>query len=409
MLRLAYFVSHPIQYQAPLLQLIAADPDIDLKVFFYSDFSLQSYQDPGFGRAIKWDTPLLEGYEYEFLDCWSFQPGCGQSRQSIAKNIGKQLEIGQFDAVWVHGWAWFCGLQAVLAANRLGIPVFLRGETSGVQRSGHPAKQKIREIFLNQLFQRITGFLYIGTLNRQFYQSYGITDDQLFPMPYAVANSYFQQQAMAARTQRNQLKQSLNLDPSRPIILYAAKLIEVKRPQDLLVAYRSLSPDGIQEPDPYLLVVGDGNLRSTLEAQVREMGWQSIHFLGFCNQSEMPAMYDLCDVFVLPSRFEPWGLAINEVMNAGKAIVVSDQVGCASDLVIDQENGRIFPAGNIPALAEALVWAIEHAIPAGQKSLKRIQTWSFQEDLAGLKASLYSLGQSSNSPPNYYPSSAHLS
>ncbi len=60
--RLAYLVSHPIQYQAPLLRRIAQEPDIDLTVFFGSDFSLRSYQDEGFGVDVKWDVPLLDGY-----------------------------------------------------------------------------------------------------------------------------------------------------------------------------------------------------------------------------------------------------------------------------------------------------------------------------------------------------------
>ena len=83
-------------------------------------------------------------------------------------------------------------------------------------------------------------------------------------------------------------------------------------------------------------------------------GWDSIKFLGFKNQTELPAYYDLCDVFVLPSVYEPWGLVVNEVMNAGRAVIVSDQVGCGPDLVRPGENGYIFPAGDIAGLCGAL-------------------------------------------------------
>src|SRR5260370_12805929 len=65
--RLAYLVSHPIQYQAPLLRRIAQEPDIDLTVFFGSDFSVRGYKDEGFGVAVKWDVPLLGGYQHQFL------------------------------------------------------------------------------------------------------------------------------------------------------------------------------------------------------------------------------------------------------------------------------------------------------------------------------------------------------
>jgi len=388
MFRIAYFVSHPIQYQAPLLRMIAADLDISLKVFFYSDFSLRAYQDPGFGRSVQWDIPLVDGYDYQFLDCWGSKQYQNVVRQPVARDILQQLKVGQFDAVWVHGWSWFCSLQAILAAKQLGIPVLLRGESNGLTEPVHSVKQGIKALFLSWLFKRIDYFLYIGTLNCRFYQQYGISDERLFLFPYAVDNDYFQREVATAHSHRKQFRESLQLEPGRPIILYAAKLIEQKRPQDLLAAYRLLSADGVKEPEPYLLFVGDGVLRSHLESEAQETGWNSIRFLGFRNQSEMPAMYDLCDVFVLPSGFEPWGLAINEVMNAGKAVVVSDRVGCALDLVIDQGNGRIFPAGDVKALADAVLWSIAHSEAAGKESTEQIQAWSFQKDIEGLKAGL---------------------
>src|SRR2546430_3298455 len=80
----------------------------------------------------------------------------------------------------------------------------------------------------------------------------------------------------------------------------------------------------------------------------------AVKFLGFRNQSELPSFYDLCDVFVLPSTSEPWGLVVNEAMAAGRPVVVSDQVGCARDLVQNGLNGFIFPVGDVEALAHAL-------------------------------------------------------
>jgi glycosyltransferase involved in cell wall biosynthesis len=388
MMRLAYFVSHPIQYQAPLLRLISQDPEIDLKVFFYSDFSLKEYRDKGFGTVVKWDVPLTDGYDYEFLSCWGSDRQYSWFQQPIATNIHQVLKEGKFDAVWVHGWSWFCSLQVILAAEQLKIPVLMRGESNGIGEPSNPTKAKVKRAILTWLFKKIKAFLYIGTHNRRFYESYDISPERLFHVPYAVNNDFFQQKALEAKVDREALRKSLNLAVDRPIILYAAKLIEVKRPQDLLSAYKLLSPDGVQEPQPYLLFVGDGVLRPELEAEAQKTGWDSIRFLGFRNQSEIPAMYDLCDLFVLPSDFEPWGLAINEVMNVGKAIVVSDVVGCAIDLVVNRENGCVFSARDVEGLKESLIWGLDNSQTAGLKSLERIQSWSFREDLQGIKTSL---------------------
>jgi glycosyltransferase involved in cell wall biosynthesis len=121
------------------------------------------------------------------------------------------------------------------------------------------------------------------------------------------------------------------------------------------------------------------------------MNWSSIKFLGFRNQTELPGYYDLCDVLVLPSAFEPWGLVINEVMNAGRAVVVSDQVGCGPDLVRKGENGYVFQAGDIAGLRQALVNLLsdpQKCRALGQKSLEIIATWGLEQDVAGLKLAL---------------------
>jgi glycosyltransferase involved in cell wall biosynthesis len=161
-----------------------------------------------------------------------------------------------------------------------------------------------------------------------------------------------------------------------------------------LEAYIQLSPDRKPEPLPYLLFIGEGEQRRALENRAKETGWDSIRFLGFKNQTELPSYFKLCQVFVLPSVQEPWGLVVNEVMNAARAVIVSDQVGCGPDLVRPGENGFIFQAGNITGLAEAINKVLENQEKCrllGQQSLKIIDKWSFEEDIQGLKEALRSV------------------
>jgi glycosyltransferase involved in cell wall biosynthesis len=137
--------------------------------------------------------------------------------------------------------------------------------------------------------------------------------------------------------------------------------------------------------------VGDGEERSRLEARARESGLSTIRFLGFRNQTELPRVYDLCDVFVLPSHNETWGLIVNEVMNAGRPIIVTDQVGCQPDLVHDGFNGFVYPAFDVDALSRCLRRLLDDpALRAtmGENSLRVIQQYSFEEDVAGLRQAL---------------------
>src|ERR1019366_10173159 len=113
----------------------------------------------------------------------------------------------------------------------------------------------------------------------------------------------------------------------------------------LIEAYARLSHAPGTEPEPYLVIVGDGEERAALERQAAATGFSSIRFCGFRNQSELPRFFDLATVLVLPLRHEPWGLIVNEVMNAARPVIVSDDVGCAPDLIDDGRNGCIYRRG----------------------------------------------------------------
>src|SRR5882757_2433618 len=392
--RLAYLVSHPIQYQAPLLRRIAQEPDIDLTVLFGSNFSVRGYKDEGFGVGVKWDVPLLEGYRHEFLPVLRDTSGASvtspMSRGILSRLHGRNGEPG-FDALWVHGYATVNAMHGILAANALGIPVLLRAESWLRDRSRSGIKLVAKQLFFDVLKRLVDATLPIGTLNSAYWRHYLGEDFPQFLMPYAVDNSYFQQRAAAAQAGRAELLTELDIDPSRPVILFASKLQYRKHCDDLLEAYLRLSPGNGVEPLPYLIIVGDGEARSALEKSAAATGFKSIRFCGFRNQSELPRFFDIASVFVLPSRHEPWGLIVNEVMNAGRAVIISDDVGCQPDLVTDGVQGGIFPVRDVEALKDALERVLESpetATQMGQLALERIQSWSFEEDVRGLREAL---------------------
>lgn len=391
--RLAYLISHPIQYQAPMLRYIAAHQEIDLTVFFMSDLSVRDYQDPGFKVSVKWDIPLLEGYRYVFLPVMG-----GKDRisfwQPFVYGLWRHLKSGRFDALWVNGYFHQVYLRAIAIAKMLGIKILFRCESHLKSQSRSWIKMRIKNFVLPRFFKAIDAFLAIGTLNRDYYLHYGVPKEHIFLTPYAVDNVFFQKKAIEARPHRETLRAELGLEPGRPVILFASKFQPHKRARDLLEAYIHLSSDGFKEPHPYLLFIGDGEERLRLETRAKELNWSSVRFLGFKNQTEIPQYYDLCDVFVLPSDRENWGLVINEVMNAGKPVIISDQVGCGPDLVEDGVNGFIVPVGDVPMLADRLRCLVNNpglAARMGEESLRRISMWDFEAGLHGLLQALRSV------------------
>jgi len=392
--RIGYLVSHPIQYQAPLLRRIAQDPDIDLTVLYCSDISVREHNDHEFGTSFQWDIPLLDGYQYEFLPSL-FGRGKLGFWSPFNYKIIESLRRNRFDVLWVHGWGYFSHIMAIVFSKFLGIRVLVRGETTLHIPVNNLAKKFIKDKLICLLFDKIDGFMAIGSLNREFYLHYGVQEERIFDMPYAVDNKFFQSQCADAHTRQAELRLDLGLDTDRPVILYASKLTSRKRIIDLLDAYIDLSGGEDLGRDPYLLIVGDGEMRPELERRVSELDGTSVRFLGFKNQTELPALFDLCDIFVLPSYHEPWGLVVNEAMNAGKLMIVSDQVGCAQDLVKDDYNGYIYEAGNIEALSKALRRALDSSSKTqsmGRMSKQIIDEWSFEEDVSGLRHALQYFG-----------------
>lgn len=388
--RVAYLVSHPIQYQAPLLRLIAAQPDIDLTVFFQTEGALHGHLDAGFGRVVTWDVPLLDGYRHEFLPAWGRRDLITPLRP-FSHGIVGPLRRGGYDVLWAHGYARWFNWVAILAAKSAGLKVFVRDEATERSAPRSPLRRMAKRVFFSILAGATDAFLAIGTANRNYYLANGISGGRIFLCPYAVDNEFFRSRAAAAATRREGLRDELRLEPGRPIILYASKFTARKRPDDLLYAYERTVGALAGRPQPYLLYVGDGERRAALEAEARAKRLDGVRFLGFRNQSELPAFFDLCDVFVLPSVHEPWGLVVNEAMTAARAVIVSDQVGCAPDLVHHGVNGLVYPAGDVAALSDALHEVLAErgrARAMGAASLGIIDRWSFAEDLAGLRQAL---------------------
>jgi glycosyltransferase involved in cell wall biosynthesis len=303
--------------------------------------------------------------------------------------LARRLRQGRFDALWVHGYAPWYNQLALATAKAMGIITLVRDDVSALskQRSAFKTALK-RQTFFRFLNVVTDGFLAIGTWNRAYYEANGIPSERIFTAPYCVDNGYFRARAEAAAPHRESFRASLGLQPGRPVILYASKLQRRKKPDELLSAHLSL--DGPVRP--YLLFVGDGEMRSELEAAADE----SVLFLGFRNQSELPAFFDLCDIFVLPSVEEPWALIVNEVMCAGKPVVVSDQVGCWPDLVQDGINGFVFPAGDVVALADCLAALVSDGarrVEMGAAGRKIIESWGIPEATDVLRIALASLAR----------------
>ena len=380
--RIAVVNTHPIQYFAPLYAYLNTSKDIEVTALYLSDFSLRGATDQGFGQVVKWDVDLLAGYPYSFVgpNARTLVPVGFSS--TIVPQIWGAVRRGGFDALWIHGHGVAANLIALLAAKSIGIPVFMRCETHlGLPRAG--GKAVLRKPIMTMLYRTIDGFLAIGSANRDFYRAMGVPDKRISLMPYTVDNARFMEKSTLSEDQRAATCKRYGISSDRPAILYISKFMRRKHPDHLVQAAKRLVAEGLAFD---LVLAGNGEMQAELEQLAAELPY--VVMPGFVNQREMPAILGACDMFVLPSEDEPWGLIVNEAMCAGLPVVVSSEVGCSADLVENGRNGQTFRAGDIDGLTNALRPIIRDANLRKSMSARGrelIERWSYRECLEGLR------------------------
>ncbi len=350
--RLGVWASHPIQYYSPWFRSLATR--VDLEVFYGHRQAPTDQAAAGFDVEFEWDVSLLEGYRYRWLNNISPRPSVDHFRGCDNPDVFEILNAQRFDAVLVFGWYLKGALQTMYAARRSDIPVLMRGD-SQLQTPRSLLKRIAKFPFYRWLLPRISAHLYVGARNRAYLRHYGVADEKLFFAPHFVDNAFFRDGAGSAgiKGRRHQIRERYEIPEDAFVLLFVGKLVARKRVDDLLQATTIICAASDQG-DAHVLIVGDGPLREELERRSRTLP-DRIHFLGFQNQTALPAIYAAADVLVLPSSGEEtWGLVVNEAMASGLPAIVSDGVGSGPDLIEEGRTGYSYPLGNIDALVRCI-------------------------------------------------------
>ena len=392
-MRLGIVASHPVQYQVPWYRALAAREELQLTVY-YALLPTPAQQGVGFGEQFAWDVPLLDGYRWQALPNAARAPSLDGFLASRTPAVTEVLETARPDAVIVSGWHALPLLQATRACRRLGIPCLVRGESSGLRRRPWWARAVHR-----RLLAGFDAFLAIGEANREFYLSNGVPRARIFSVPYFADNERFAEQAARWRPERDAIRRGWGIAPDEACFLFAGKLVPKKRVLDFLAACAFARE---RMPAIRALVVGSGEMAEAAMRLAAERALEAV-FVGFLNQTEISRAYVAADALVLPSDYgETWGLVVNEAMVHGLPAIVSDRVGCGPDLVEEGLTGRIFPCGNVRALARVLT---ETAVDAdrrgemGRHARRRVAAYSAERAVEGtLEAIAFLAGERVEAP-----------
>jgi glycosyltransferase involved in cell wall biosynthesis len=288
----------------------------------------------------------------------------------------------------IPGWYSVTLVKALAVCKFYGIPCIYRGDTPlrDQEKGIRGFLSKSRTLTMLDLYR---AYLSVGKLNREYLHHFGVPDSRIHFSPSCVDNSFFDESSRYARTRegRVHVRSKLGIPSDDFAILFIGKLDENKRPFDVIAAAAALGPRTTA------VIVGSGPLQEKCKADAERLGVTAV-FPGFVNQTGIGDFYGACDVCVLPSDRETWGLVVNESLACGTPCVVSDGVGCAPDLIWPGRTGHTFPARDVEALANALS-EIRHALMEdhdfGEDCRRVVSGYSFDAATEGLVAAVRSI------------------
>jgi glycosyltransferase involved in cell wall biosynthesis len=380
-LMLAIYALHPIQYQAPIFRKVASSGEFDLTVLYGDDVGIRNFHQIEFSQSIVWDIPLLDGYKYKIMRNFKL---LNRLPFFSRVNFGliKEILFGKYDIILIHGYETFSAWFVLILAKLIKTKIIFRGESIPKFDQETNIKIKIKEFLVKLFLKSSDAIMYSCAGNRKRWEQLGVKREKLFFMPCAVDNAYFQEKRTKTLPRRNELRKGLGIPIDSFVVLFPARFTGRKRPYDLIKAVEKLKDKNI-----YILFVGDGPERRGIEEAVR-VSQISAKFVGFVNQSKLPEYYTISDVAAVISEYDASPKSINEAMNFGLPIIVSDRVGTSADLVENKGNGFVIKVGNVDEIAHSLEMLYKNQLLYSQMSTRSeeiVKNWNFDENVKALK------------------------
>ncbi len=331
----------PSPYQRDLFYELSNRSEVDLKVFYLEP----SHPDN------PWPEKPLQPYEQVLPGAYL---SWGASRFHYNWHWPR---LQQTDAVVFNGYQNLIA-QQILQTQAENIPCIFWGEKMVANSTG--IKGQLQQ-FLAQGLNRCRAIAAIGSKAEQDYQQ-RFPGKPVFNIPYYCDLSRFSQ----------------NRPPRpRPVptILCCGQMIQRKGIDLLLQAFTQVIQSGL---NARLLLVGREADLPQMMQPLPEAVKQQIEFAGFQAPDNLPHFFQQADIFVLPSRYDGWGVVVNQALGAGLPIVCSDAVGAAHDLVEPGVNGCIVPRGDADAITQALIQYLkepEQLRAASLASLEKSKQW----------------------------------
>ena len=295
--------------------------------------------------AISGDGPLADDLRQAGVELFPLRVRSHWDLRAVFR-LARFMRLRRVDIVHTH--LFVGGVFGRLAAWLARVPVTIT-TTQNAYASGHfpPRWQVLVDGLLARFTDRLVAVSQ-GTLD-YLMQMERVSAAKIEVLPNAIPWPGPLSPAQVEATRRE-----LGGEGRYPLVGTVARLTPQKGLDYLLHALSMLRE---RFPDLYCLIVGDGPLRSELEALAEELGLtEHVRFCGL--RRDVPAILQNLDLFILPSLFEGLPVALLEAMAAGRPVVAT-QVAGSSEVIEDGVNGRLVPSADSVALAEAMAELLE--------------------------------------------------
>jgi glycosyltransferase involved in cell wall biosynthesis len=372
--RVAVVSPEPTPYRAPLLDRVAAQPELDLTVVYAaatvvgrnwlvqadhpSEF-LSGRRLPGAKKILRHDYPVT--------------PGLGRALSRLRPHV-----------LVVSGWSTFASQAAVVWARRHGTPYILLVESHDIgPRAGW--RRTVKSAVVPRLVRGAANVLAVGSAARESVIARGARPEDVRIFANTIDVEAWTERADVLARRRDELRSARGIESTDVVVLSVGRLVREKGLDSLLYAVA-------ETHDPRLRVVlaGAGPEAGSLEVLASRLGVK-LTLRGELTQEALAEEYAAADVFALLSRHETWGVVVNEAAASALPLLLSDRVGAARDLVRQGENGAVVRAGDIAQAATVLrelAGDAEQRRAFGRRSRELVNGWGYDESVANFVAAV---------------------
>lgn len=350
----------PTPYILPRALYLKRDPGLSVDLYF----TFVNASQPWGADADAEDVPVI-------LD----RSVSATRRLKNAGALLRRILRGDYAAAHLAGWAHWLVRLSILACRIRGVPFAVESDTP-LRKADQEWREKLKSLLYPVWMRWITYAIPGGKRQAEYFRYYGVPEEKILISHMTVDTVKLRATQTPSRCEFRKLR---GIPDDQVLLLFVGRLVEQKAIDTLLAAFELAAS---RDANLGLAIVGDGPERSLVEATARRFPGR-IWFPGRENQQGVVSWMRSSDVFVLPSRREPWGLVVNEAMVCGLPVIVSDACGCVDDLVGDGQNGHIFPVDEPGELAEImmrLAVSEERRLKMGNSSLDAIQAWTIDRE-----------------------------